>query len=299
MIRSMTGYGRADLQSGSSSFVIEIRSVNSRFIDIQMRTPKVLAPLEPRIRKAVQEHFSRGRFDLFITRNSEGAKAGRITLDSDRADQYVQALAALKSRFSLSGDVDLSLVAGIEGVFTAEEISEDAEALWKDLQDGMVRAFTALDSMRIDEGKALVRDIASRLESIESLAQAISGRAPKSLEEARKRLSDNVRKLLGDGEGVSHEPDPLRIAQEIALLADRTDISEELTRFASHLRQFRSLLEGAKTEPVGRKLDFLLQELNREVNTLASKAQDADISYGAVNIKAELEKIKEQVQNIE
>ncbi len=299
MIRSMTGYGRAEVQSGSSSFVIEIRSVNSRFIDIQMRTPKVLAPLEPRIRKAIQGHFSRGRFDLFITRNSEGARTGRIALDGDRAGQYVQALTELKSRFSLPGEVDLTLLAGIEGVFTAEEASDDAEEMWKDLHKGMDSAFAALDSMRVDEGKALVRDIASRLATIDSLAGAISGRAPRSLEEARKRLTDNVRKLLGDGEGVAHEPDPLRIAQEIALLADRTDISEELTRFASHLRQFRSLLEGATTEPVGRKLDFLLQELNREVNTLASKAQDAEISYGAVNVKAELEKIKEQVQNIE
>lgn len=299
MIRSMTGYGRADARSGTSSFAIEIRSVNSRFIDIQMRTPKVLVPLEPRIRKAIQEKFSRGRFDLFVTRNGEGARAGRIALDSDRADQYVKALTELKRRYSLPDDVDLALLAGREGVFTAEEAPDDAEALWKDLAGGMAKAFEALDVMRVDEGKALARDISSRLVRIEELAQEIGVRAPRSLEEARKRLTDSVRKLLGDAEGVHHEPDPLRMAQEIALLADRTDISEELTRFASHLRQFRSLLAAGKTEAVGRKLDFLLQELNREVNTLASKAQDADISYGAVNIKAELEKIKEQVQNIE
>ncbi|OGW28554.1 MAG: YicC family protein [Nitrospirae bacterium GWC2_57_13] len=295
----MTGYGRADARSGTSSFAIEIRSVNSRFIDIQMRTPKVLVPLEPRIRKAIQEKFSRGRFDLFVTRNGEGARAGRIALDSDRADQYVKALTELKRRYSLPDDVDLALLAGREGVFTAEEAPDDAEALWKDLAGGMAKAFEALDVMRVDEGKALARDISSRLVRIEELAQEIGVRAPRSLEEARKRLTDSVRKLLGDAEGVHHEPDPLRMAQEIALLADRTDISEELTRFASHLRQFRSLLAAGKTEAVGRKLDFLLQELNREVNTLASKAQDADISYGAVNIKAELEKIKEQVQNIE
>ncbi|HAR45552.1 MAG TPA: YicC family protein, partial [Nitrospiraceae bacterium] len=231
--------------------------------------------------------------------NGEGARAGRIALDSDRADQYVKALTELKRRYSLPDDVDLALLAGREGVFTAEEAPDDAEALWKDLAGGMAKAFEALDVMRVDEGKALARDISSRLVRIEELAQEIGVRAPRSLEEARKRLTDSVRKLLGDAEGVHHEPDPLRMAQEIALLADRTDISEELTRFASHLRQFRSLLAAGKTEAVGRKLDFLLQELNREVNTLASKAQDADISYGAVNIKAELEKIKEQVQNIE
>jgi uncharacterized protein (TIGR00255 family) len=293
VIRSMTGYGRKEVRSSGSSFTIEIRSVNNRYIDIQVKTPRGLAALEPRIKKAVQERCSRGRFDVFITRNGGEERTGRIALDAEKAEQYIAILRELKDRFSLSGDIDLSLVADAPDVITVAENKENADDLWPALAGGLSGAVEELDRMRVHEGAALVQDINGRLETIGALAAAIRSQAPLTVEHARKRMADALKRLL------SEQPDPARLAQEIAILAERTDITEELTRMGSHLQQFRGILHDSQGEAVGRKLDFLLQEIGREVNTIASKAMDAEISLAVVNAKAELEKIREQVQNIE
>lgn len=293
MIRSMTGYGRGDARGGLGALCVEMRSVNNRYLDVQIKLPRSLNALEPRIRGAVQEGFSRGRIDVFITRSGADANPVRFTVDHARAAQYLAALRELKERFSLPGEVDLALLNALPDLIGKEEIAEDLDALWISIAEGLRVAVETLRAMREQEGTALAQDIAARLAVIESLIETITVRAPEIVDMARKRMTDTLERILKE------QPDPARIAQEIALLAERTDVTEELTRMGSHLTQFRKMLQGAGGEAVGRKLDFLIQEMGREVNTIASKAQDAQISQHVVTIKAELEKVREQVQNIE
>ncbi len=289
----MTGYGRKEVSGAGGHFSIEIRSVNNRYIDIQVKAPRGLAVLEQHIRKRVQEHFSRGRFDVYITRNGEKEGVGRLVVNDALAGQYIAALRDLKARYGLGGEVDVSFLAGFQDLFTQTEVKEDIEAVWQVLAEGLANALKELDDMRAEEGGALVRDISERLKTIDTLLVSIHGLAPASVEASRKRMFDAVTKLLRE------QPDPVRLAQEIAILAERTDVTEELTRLGSHMVQFRALLADQSGEAIGRKLDFLLQEMGRETNTIASKAMDAQISMSVVNIKSELEKIREQVQNIE
>jgi uncharacterized protein (TIGR00255 family) len=292
VIRSMTGYGRKEV-TGAVHGSIEVRSVNNRYLDIQVKTPRSLAALEPRVKKTIQDRFSRGRFDVFITRNGEQERIGKLTHDEALAAQYIGILRDLKARFNLSGEVDLSLVAGFHDIITVTEDNEDIEAVWQLFAEGLGRALDELDGMRAEEGRALVRDMLRRLDIISSFMKEIDILSPLSVESARKRMDETLTRLLNE------RPDPVRLAQEVAILAERTDVTEELTRLSSHIAQFRSMLAGATREPVGRRLDFLLQEMGREANTISSKAQEAQISYHVVNIKAELEKIREQTQNIE
>lgn len=293
MIRSMTGYGRAEVKTDTGAFTIEVRSVNNRYLDIQIKTARMFARIEHRIKKAVQERFSRGRFDLFISRNGGGEGLGGLVLNKERVGQYIDILRDIKYGFGLPGEIDLQLVAVAPDVITVSEPKDDIEALWRILSSGLSQALAELDRMRSEEGDALARDIMARLDIIEKTAEAISAVAPRSIESAKKRISDAVARFSGI------QPDPARLAQEIAFLAERTDITEELTRLESHIAQFRAMLSGAGQEPVGRKLDFLLQEIMRETNTVASKAMNVDVSLAVVEIKAEIEKIREQVQNIE
>lgn len=293
MIRSMTGYGRTEADDEGGHFSIEIRSLNNRYLDVQVKIPRGLAVLESRVKKTVQERFSRGRFDVSIARNSEHERGGRLAVNEILAAQYIGILKDLKARFGLSGDADLSLVAGLPDLITMTDVKDDPEALWQLLSTGMSQALDELDRMRGEEGAILSQDIRERLDTSERAIQAITSRTPVTVENARKRMTETLNRLL------TEQPDPVRLAQEIAVLAERTDVTEELTRLACHMTQFRSLLGGSTHEAVGRKLDFLLQEMGREVNTIASKAMDAQISMDVVNVKAELEKIREQVQNIE
>ncbi len=293
MIRSMTGYGRTEAGDAGSRFSLELRSLNNRYLDIQIKLPPGLAVLESRVKKSVQERFFRGRFDVSITWNSEHESGGGLVVDETLAAQYVGILRDLKTRFGLSGDVDLSLVAGLPDLITRTDIREDPETLWRILSTGLSLALDELERMRGEEGAHLARDIRDRLDTVERAIQAIRSQAPVTVENARKRMTEVLSRLLNE------QPDPVRLAQEIAVLAERTDVTEELTRLGCHMTQFRSMLAGSASEAVGRKLDFLLQEMGREVNTLASKAMDARIALDVVNVKAELEKIREQVQNIE
>ena len=293
MIRSMTGYGRKDVGDAESRFTIEVRSLNNRYLDIQVKTPRSLTVLESGIKKAVQDRFSRGRFDVFISRNGDREKNGKLTVDEALVSQYIGILRDLKTRFELAGDVEVTTIAGLHNLVTFTEEKEDEAALWQVLSQGLTLALDELDSMRSEEGMALVQDIRARLTVVEKAIQTVRSQAPATVESARNRMTDTLNKLL------NAQPDPIRLAQEIAILAERTDVTEELTRLSSHMGQFNALLQGTVQEAIGRKLDFLLQEMGREVNTIASKANDAKISLEVVHVKAELEKIREQVQNIE
>jgi uncharacterized protein (TIGR00255 family) len=289
----MTGYGRAEGGGDTGGAVIEMRSVNNRFLDVQVKLPRTIAALEPRVRKAVQDRFSRGRIDVFINRGGRDAMPFQLSVNHQMAGQYLDILRDLKNRFDLSGEADLSLVSTLPDIIVREEVSEDMDRVWDHLGPVLERAMDGLAEMRDAEGAALSRDIVKRLSSIEKTASVITARSPEMIDQARTRMQDALQALLA-------EPvDPARLAQEIAVLAERTDVTEELTRLGIHIGQFRAMLAGTSPEPVGRKLDFLLQEMGREVNTIASKALDADISLQVVNIKAELEKVREQVQNIE
>ncbi len=272
---------------------MEIRSVNNRFIEIQIKAPRSFAALEPRIKKAVQEACSRGRFDVFITRSGERENPGRIVADEQLVGQYIGVLRRLRELHGLSGEPDLAQIAAFPGLISVSEEKEDLDAVWQAISAGLEAALRDLNSMRTGEGRALVSDMSGRIDVIEQLMQQVAVLSPSSVEQARTRMTEAVTRL------VQEQPDPVRIAQEIAILAERTDVTEELTRLSSHLVQFRSLISDRTVDPVGRKLDFLLQEMGREANTIASKAMNAQIAHHVVDIKAELEKIREQVQNIE
>lgn len=293
MIRSMTGFGRGEKTGGVHGYVVEMRSVNNRYLDVQIKTPRSLTSLEPRIRRAVQGAFSRGRIDVFVNRTGPESGSVRISADLRVAGQYVAILRELRQRFELPGEFDAAALVALPDVISREDVGEDDEALWNAVAPALDEAMERLRTMRSDEGSALVRDITARLAALESMAAAVRGLAPETVEQARRRMTEAVARLLRE------QPDPQRIAQEVAILAERTDVTEELTRLDSHVSQFRRFLDGSGDEPVGRKIDFLIQEMGREVNTIASKALNAQVSVHVVNMKAELEKIREQVQNIE
>jgi uncharacterized protein (TIGR00255 family) len=293
MIRSMTGYGRKEAGDDEYHFTVEVRSLNNRYLDIQLKAPRGLLSLESRIKKLIQERFSRGRFDVAISRNGSSERQNKLLVDEQLASQYVGALKDLKTRFALAGDIDISAIAAFPDIVRLAEAAEDPEALWKALLPALTQSLEQLDVMRIAEGGALVLDIKARLDLVNGMTAHIRSEAPNVVDAARKRMQDTLTKLMDE------QPDPVRLAQEIAILAERTDVTEELTRLASHMRQFSQFLDDRGKDPVGRKLDFLLQEMGREVNTIGSKAMDTRIAMDVVNAKAELEKIREQVQNIE
>lgn len=293
MIRSMTGFGRGEARSETAGITVEMRSVNNRYLDVQAKLPRSLAAFEPRVRKFVQDRFARGRVDVFVNRSGGDTRPFRLALDTGLAEQYLGILRDAKARYGLAGEIEVSLLTAVPELIIREEIAEDADALWRLLERALEDAAAALRSMREEEGMALARDIFGRLDTMAALADAIRARAPETVEQARRRMTESLERLLKE------PPDPARLAQEIALLAERTDVTEELTRLESHIAQFRAMLQQKGEEPVGRKLDFLIQEMGREINTVASKSLNAEIALQVVAGKAELEKVREQVQNIE
>ncbi len=288
MIRSMTGFGKGE----GGGFVVEMRSVNHKFLDIAPRLPKSLSPLEGRLKKAMGERFSRGRIDVFVTSggSQEGPRA--LKLDAPAAKLYIELLTELKSRFGLPGEVDLSMVGSLKDIIIVQEETGDIEALWTALEAPLAEAMSALEKMRAEEGANLDADIRSRSMNISLGLDEVARRSPEVVKEYRAKLKERVERLA---QGV--ELDGERLAQETALMADRCDITEEVVRGKSHLAQLHKMLD--EGGPVGRKLDFLIQELNRELNTIGSKASDFEIARRVIEMKSEMEKIREQVQNIE
>lgn len=288
MIKSMTGYGKGE----GGGYVVEMRSVNHKFLDLSMKIPRSMAALEGRIKKAVGDRFSRGRIDVYITQ-SAGEAAGRsIRLDAGTASSYVAALTELKGRFGLAGDIDLGMLAGFKDIIIEEETPVDMEDVWAAIAGPLDDCMDALDDMRAREGESLASDISSRAGMLASNIDEIESRSPAVVAEYREKLVGRIARL---SEGM--EIDPARLAQEVALMADRCDVTEEVVRARSHFAQLAGMI--ASGVPAGRKMDFLIQEINREVNTIGSKASDKEAAHRVVDMKAELEKIREQVQNIE
>ena len=292
MLKSMTGYGRAEGETTLGKVSVESRSVNHRYCDINIKLPKRLTLFENRIKEIIRSQVSRGRIDVSFRLDNLGEEKVQLSVDLDLAEQYYRALHDLKERLRLKDEITLNLLSGAKDVITAKEESGDIEPYWQEVVTVLKQSLQSMDDMKRLEGESLARDLQQRLTHVTEQLQMIKQQFPFRLKAFFARLQERVRSLL-DG----MESDPSRFQQEIALLAERTDITEEIVRGESHLAQFKTLLEGR--EPVGRKMDFLLQEIHREVNTVSAKANDAEISQRVVEIKSELEKIREQVQNVE
>jgi uncharacterized protein (TIGR00255 family) len=288
----MTGFGRAEGETTLGKVVVESRSVNHRYCDISIKLPKRLSLFENRIKEIIRSQVSRGRIDVSLRLDAVGEERAQLSVDLELAQQYYRVLQELKEKLQLKDEITLNLMAGAKDIITAKEESGDIEPYWEEILPILKESFKNMDDMKRLEGESLTRDLQKRLEHIFQQLQMIKQQFPAQLKASFNRLHERLRSLL---EGM--EIDPLRLQQEVAFLGERTDITEEVVRAESHLVQFSSLLEG--NEPVGRKMDFLLQEINREVNTVSAKANDAEISKRVVEMKSELEKIREQVQNIE
>ncbi len=292
MIRSMTGYGSAELERSGQRLTAEVRSVNHRFCEVSVRGPKVALAFEDQIRHLIQDRFSRGKFNLTITWVGAGDQGEVLKLNEAVAQRYVDLMSQLKKRFNLKGEIDLGTVAALPDLFTWEHTAMSDEESWGLVHDVVEKSCDNMNLMKDREGAALTRDFDKRLTAIRTELDRVSERAPLRPQEAKERMVSRIKPLLDDV-----EMDPIRIAQEVALLADRLDCTEECVRLAAHLDQFRHLIEGA--ELAGRKLNFLLQEMNREANTIGSKANDVSIGHAVIVMKEEIERIREQVQNVE
>lgn len=291
MITSMTGYGRRQGTWQGGTVTAEVRSVNHRFLETSIRVPKPMGALEELFKKAIQQQCLRGRVDLTISLQG-GRGARTLQLDADLAKQYHQALRTLQRTLKLKGSIDVGLVAGLRDVIGVSEQPADEPKLAKFAEKLGRLALDDLTAMRKQEGVLLARDIVSRLDTLRRSKALIAERAPAVSAEIFERMKVRVEKLLGEA-----VPDVPRLNQELASFADRCDITEELVRLDAHMIQFERTVHSA--ESVGKTLDFILQEMGREVNTIGSKANDAAITASVVQMKAELERIREQIQNVE
>ena len=287
-INSMTGYGRCVRAREGRSLTVELKSVNHRFLDVSLRMPRCFLFLEDEARKAIGRRLSRGHVDVFCTYRNQREDAREVQVDEGLIRAYLRATDALTG---LADDRSVMGVLSLPEVVQVVEAEEDREALRALLLETLEGALDEAAAMREVEGEALQRDLNARADALEKIARAIAARAPQTLIACRERLRANVEELLGG------QMDEARLVQEVAIMADRLAIDEELVRLESHIAQLRALL--SDPAPAGRPLDFLAQEFNREVNTIASKSQDIEITRLAMDGKAEIEKLREQVQNVE
>lgn len=293
MIKSMTAYGRGEYEEGESLFVVEIKSTNNRYRDIILRIPKALQTLEEEIRSRIASRVRRGRVEVFIQmeRNGEGIPQD-LELNLPLVRSYVKILKQLNEELGLDLQMRPDLLFQMKDVILVKPADADMDEVTAGLQEGLNLALDSFDRMRTQEGKAIEEDFLKRLLLIEEYLEDIEGRAPVVVEEYRKKLTEKINQVNRDL--VIEEN---RLIQEVALFAARCDITEEIVRTRSHINQFRNYM--AMDDSMGRRLDFLIQEINREVNTLSAKASDSSISARAVEMKAELEKLREQAQNVE
>jgi len=293
MIRSMTAYAAADHNGNEISAAVEMRSYNSRFLDVALRIKRKYSALEERVKAEISRRISRGRIEINVQITHEDGDLRHWAVDETRADAYHSVLKTLKERYALADGISLEMLTRAEGVVKVVEPALAEDDLWMALHPALSAALDQLLSMRKREGAALAADLGARIDTVETHVRGIQSQAADMISFYRERLQRRIGQLTHG----QIEIDPLRIAQEAAFHADRSDISEELVRCRSHFEQFRAIM--AAPEPAGRKLNFLLQELNRELNTIGAKAEKADIAHLVVEAKAELEKIREQVQNVE
>lgn len=292
MIKSMTGYGRVEAICDGRNIVVEAKSVNHRFLEIALRMPAALYPLEMEYKKKIGERFKRGRIDVSIRLEGDGAEPSKVNLNLEVARDYFDVLTRLKNEFNLQEPIGLKTFISFRDIFTPPVETQLKGDFLNSVEKTLQEALSMLVNMRQDEGIALFSDMQMRLQTIGETMGTIRSRAPQVVMEYQKRLSDRIKEL-----SVGFELDAARLAQEVAIMADRCDITEEIVRMQSHIGQFEALLQSDEAE--GRKIDFLLQEMNREINTIGSKSNDVEIARQVIEAKSELGKLREQAQNIE
>ncbi|MBP1711499.1 MAG: stress-induced protein [Deltaproteobacteria bacterium] len=292
MIKSMTGYGRVEGLCDGRNIIVEAKSVNHRFLEIALRMPASLYPLEMEYKKKIAERFKRGRIDVSIRLEGECSDTSKVNLNMDIARGYFDVLSRMKTEFNIQEPISIKSLISFRDIFTPPaETQLDADFL-NSVEKMLQEALSILVNMRQDEGIVLFSDMQMRLQTIGSIMGEIRLRAPQVVLEYQKRLSERIKELTA-----GLELDAGRLAQEVAVMADRCDITEEIVRMQSHIGQFEALLQSDEAE--GRKIDFLLQEMNREINTIGSKGNDAEIARQVIEVKSELGKLREQAQNIE
>ena len=292
MIKSMTGFGRCEVLKDSRKFTVELKSVNHRYLDVNIRMPKKLNFFETSIRTLLKSYADRGKVDIFITYEDLSQSQVSVKYNAALAAEYLKYLNQMAEEFSLDNDVRVSTLSRYPEVFTMEECSEDEDELWNGLKEALEGAFSQFVEMRTKEGERLKEDILLKLDLLSEPIRFIEERSPQIIAEYRTKLEEKMRELLEDT-----QIDDNRIAAEVILFADKICTDEEVVRLKSHIQHMKETLE--ESNGIGRKLDFIAQEMNREANTILSKANDLDISNRAISLKTEIEKIREQIQNIE
>ena len=292
MIKSMTGYGRASGASGKLQITVELKSVNNRFLDCSVKLPRAYTAAEDTLKKTVQGAIARGKVDVFVTVDASQADDVELIVNEPLADSYVRAIKEVAEKYGLPNDATATTVIRLPDVLTLRKKETDTEALTADLNEILKAAIADFDAMREKEGEKLKSDVLARADEIERLTAIVEERSPRIVSEYREKLLSKMREVL---EGAS--VDESRVITEAAIFADKTAVDEETVRLHSHIAQLRDILKEGGA--VGRKLDFLIQEFNREANTIGSKANDADTAKVVVDMKSEIEKIREQIQNIE
>ena len=291
MIKSMTGIGRYEYQTGSKKFTVELKGVNHRYLDVNIRMPKKFNFFETAIRTLLKQYALRGKVDIFITYEDNSESQAALKYNETLAAEYMRYFKQMEESFGIDNDIRVSTLAHCPEVLTMEEKPDDEDALWSGLKMALEGAFAQFVETRTTEGENLKKDILNKLSGMETLVGHVEERSPQIVEEYRKKLEDKIHELL------EMPVDENRMAAEVILYADKICTDEETVRLKSHISHMRDTLE--ETEGIGRKLDFIAQEMNREANTILSKANDLEVSNYAIGLKTEIEKIREQIQNIE
>ncbi|RJO64117.1 MAG: YicC family protein [Myxococcales bacterium] len=292
MIRSMTGFGAAEITVGVMRHRIEIKAVNGKFCDVKIKLPQDYSSLEVNVQQTIRSAINRGHIEIYVSRDiGSGDGPTGVVVNWALAESYYKAYQSIRHKFGIGQDVSLAMVTNAREVITFQQRDENIDAVWIKLEEGIKAAVAAVVRMREAEGKTLAVDMAGRCNAIREMVGQVNKLAPTILEQYKKRLEEKIAAVN------PAEIDESRLAQEIVYFSDRSDITEEVTRLRSHLQQFLHFLNAE--EPVGRKLDFIVQEMNREANTIGSKCSSAEVAQLVVEIKTELEKLREQIQNIE
>lgn len=288
----MTGYGRNELIADGKKISCEIKSVNHRYSDYSVKVPRYYGFLEDGVRKFVSDYISRGKIDVYVSIENFGETDREILLDEGVAEEYIKALMLLRDKFGLRDDISVMSVSRYSDIFKVQKLEEDEEKLRNLVFEALKPAMEQFVGMREREGERILKDLSERVEYMRSLAKKIEGLSENTVVDYRNRLYEKIKEVLED-----RTVDEARVLTEVAIFADKVAVNEELVRLESHFNEFYEIV--GKNEPAGRKLDFLIQEINREINTTGSKANDIEISKLVVELKGETEKLREQVQNIE
>ena len=292
MIKSMTGYGSGKAELGGKTFTVEIKSVNSRYSDFSIKMPRIYTFLEDPVRKAASARINRGKVDIYINVESSGNDDSIVKVNEALAREYLEGLRTLSASLNISSNATAETFLRIPDVFTVDKADEDEELILKTVLEALSIALDGFDAMRIAEGEKLVGDLREHLGFILNATSEVEKRSPEIVGEYRARIEEKMRDILG-----SATYDETRLLTEVAIFADKVNVNEETVRLKSHVDQFTKMLDEGGS--VGRKIDFLIQEMNREINTIGSKSNDLDVARIVIDVKAEIEKLREQIQNVE